>query len=75
MPMVKVDGWALILKLLTDAYVRMSGWGRFFLIAYGCLRGGWVGGFGKILCLRNMWMTPKLAVTLSRLGGIVVFLR
>ena len=55
---IKMGGWVLILKMLTDAYVRMGGWVNFFLFAYGCLRGGWVGGFGRIPCLRNMWMTP-----------------
>ena len=28
--MVKVGGWVIILKLLTDAYVRMGGWVRIF---------------------------------------------
>ena len=45
MHMVMVGGWVSILKLLTDAYVRMGGWVRIFL---NCLRmltwgGGWVG--------------------------------
>ena len=35
MLMVMVGGWVSILKLLTDAYVRMGGWVRIFLI---CLR-------------------------------------
>ena len=50
---IEMGGWVLILKMLTDAYVRMGGWVTNFRFAYGCLRGG-VGGFDIISCLRNM---------------------
>ena len=58
MHMVKVGGWVSILKLLTDAYVRMGGWVRTFELLTDAYVGGWVGGYGRIPCLRNMWMTP-----------------
>ena len=60
MLIVEVGGWDSILGLLTDAYVRISGCVRFFLNAYECLRGVWMGGLGRIPCLHNMWMTPYL---------------
>ena len=41
MLMVKVGRWVRIFELLTVAYVG----------------GGWMGGYGRIPCLRNMWMT------------------
>ena len=61
--------------LLTYAYGKGGWVGLNLKIAYGCLRAhGWVGfeflnclrmltwgvgGFDRIPCLRNMWMTPK----------------
>ena len=58
MLMVKVGGWVSIVKMLTDAYVRVGGWVRFFELLTDAYVGGLVGGFGRIPCLRNMWMTP-----------------
>ena len=52
-------GGSQFLKLLTDAYVRMGGWVRIFELLTDAYVGGWVGGYGEIPCLRNMWMTPK----------------
>ena len=41
-------------EMLTDAYGGVGGWVKKLGNAYGCLQGGWVGGFGEIGCLRNM---------------------
>ena len=58
MLMVKIGGWVSILKSLTDAYVRMCGWVRTFkLLTYAYVEGR-VDGYGRIPCLRNIWMTP-----------------
>ena len=51
-------GWVSILKLLTVAYVRMKGWVRTFELLTDAYVRGRVGGYGRIPCLRNMWMTP-----------------
>ena len=40
--------------------VPIGGWVKNVGMLTVAYVGGWVGGFGKILCLRNMWMTPKV---------------
>ena len=50
--------WVCNLYLLTDAYGALGGWVRKFGLLTDAYLGGWVAGFGKILYLRNMWMTP-----------------
>ena len=55
---IEIGGWVLILKMLTDAYVRMGGWVTNFRFAYGCLRGGgWVvlvQSLAYVICVRSL---------------------
>ena len=57
-------GWVDYSQMLTDAYGGYGWVGRKYLKAYGCLRGGWVDGFVKIRCLRNIWTAPKILKSL-----------
>ena len=56
--MLYVGGWVYNIQMLTDAYGGYGWVGRKYLNAYGCLPGGWVGGFVKLRCLRNIWTAP-----------------
>ena len=57
---VRIVPMKYVCHLLKDAYSALGGWVRKFGLLTDAYLGGWVAGFGKILYLRNMWMTPKL---------------
>ena len=57
-----VCGWVYNIQMLTDAYGGYRWVDRKYLNAYGRLPGGWVCGFVKLRCLRNIWTAPKIVL-------------